>query len=204
MRLKMAGVVTALLLFPVACGGGGQGLPWNDDFSSPGTWQAESDATAQVEVSDGTLQINIAVANQLAWASAGQDLRDFHLTVEASQVSGPDDNGYGVLARMQDSDNFYLFSISGDGFYMVSKFTDGQQQMLGPNWTPSQAIQQGQATNTLEVICQGNTLTFLVNGQLLSEVNDSEFSQGDIGLYAGTFYETGVEIHFDNLALGEP
>jgi hypothetical protein len=204
MRVKRAWVVTALLGLLVACGGGGQSLPWNDDFSSPGTWQAESDATAQVEVSEGTLQINIAAANQLAWARAGQDLSDFHLTVEASQVSGPDDNGYGVLTRMQDSDNFYLFSISGDGFYMVSKFVDGQQQLLGPNWTPSQAIQQGQATNTLEVICQGNTLTFLVNGQLLSEVNDNELSKGDIGLYAGTFYETGVEIHFDNLALAEP
>ena len=202
--MRGAWAATALLALLVACSSGGQSLPWSDDFSTPGTWQAESDATAQVAVADGTLQIHIAVANQLAWAGAGQDLRDFHLTVDASQVSGPDDNGYGVLARMQDSDNFYRFSISGDGFYMVSKFVDGQQQLLGPNWTPSQAIRQGQATNTIEIICQGGTLTFIVNELLLAEVEDSQFSHGDVGLYAGTFYETGVEVQFDNLVLAEP
>ena len=204
MKARRGWAVTALLSLRVAGGSGGPSLPWSDDFSTPGTWQAESDASAQVEVTDGTLQIHIAVANQLAWAGAGQDLRDFHLTVEASQVSGPDDNGYGVLVRMQDSDNFYRFSVSGDGFYMVSKFVDGQQHFLGPNWTPSQAIRQGQATNTLEVICQGSALTFIVNDQLLAEVEDSQFSHGDVGLYAGTFYETGVEVQFDNLVLAEP
>jgi hypothetical protein len=204
MRAKVAWAAVALLVIPVACGGGGQDLPWDDDFESTGIWQAESDAAAQVQVVDGVLKINIVTANQLAWASAGQVLRDFHLTVEASQVAGPDDNEYGVLTRMQDSDNFYRFSISGDGYYMVSKYVDGQQQLLGSNWTPSQAIHQGQATNTLEVICQGSTLTFLVNGQLLADVEDSQFSRGDVGLYAGTFYEVGVEIQFDNLALAEP
>jgi len=196
-------LLAALAVLLVSCGGGGA-LPWNEDFSAPGTWQAESDATAQVAVQDGVLRVYVAVPNQLAWAIAGKDFRDFHLTVEATQVSGPDDNEYGVLVRMQDHSNFYRFSISGDGYFLVSKFVDGQAELLGSNWTPSEAINQGQATNVVEVICQGDSMTFIVNGQQLAQVEDGQFTHGDIGLYAGSFYEGGVEVHFDNLSVTEP
>jgi hypothetical protein len=203
MNQKKTWAMALLAAVLVACGGRA-GLSWSDDFSGPGTWQGESDATAQVAVQDGVLRVYVAVPNQLAWAIAGQDLRDFRLTVEATQVAGPDDNEYGVLVRMQDHSNFYRFSISGDGYFLVSKFVDGQQEFLGANWTPSEAIHRGQATNVVEVVCQGSTLTFIVNGQQLARVEDDQFAHGDIGLYAGSFYEGGVEVHFDNLSVTEP
>lgn len=193
-----------LLCLLAACGGREESPFWNDDFSTPGGWQSESDATAQVGQQDGVMRIYIAVPDQLAWTVAGRDLRDFHLTVEATQVAGPDDNEYGILVRLQDHDNFYRFSISGDGFFLVSKFVDGQPILLGSNWTPAEAIRQGKSTNVLEVVCQGNTFAFLVNGQQLAQVTDDQFAHGDIGLYAGSFYEGGVEVHFDNLRVEEP
>ena len=198
-------VVLGLLLLSllVSCGGKDR-LPWVEDFASPGGWQAESDATAQVAVENGVLRVHVIVPNQLAWAAAGKDFGDFRLSVEATQVAGPDDNEYGVLVRMQDSSNFYRFSISGDGYFLVSKFVDGQQVLLGKDWTPSEAIHRGQATNVLEVVCQGDRLTFVVNGQPLAQVEDGEFSHGDVALYAGAFYEGGVEVHFDNLRVTEP
>ncbi len=185
------------------CGQRGD-LPWEEDFSSPGAWKLESDAAARVMVEDGALRISIVASNQLAWASAGKDLQDFRLTVEASQVAGPDDNEYGVLVRMQDPRNFYAFSISGDGYFMVSRFVDGVRQPLGADWTPSDAIYPGIGTNVLEVVAQGNRLTFIVNDRQLAQVEDDRFSHGDIGLYAGSFYEGGVEVHFDNLRVIAP
>ncbi len=196
-------LLAAVLTLLVACGSGSN-LPWRDDFSTPSSWQTESDAAAQVEVRDGVMRVYVVVPNKLAWAAAGQELGDFHLTVEATQVGGPDDNEYGVLARMEDSGNFYRFSISGDGFFLLTKFVDGVPELLDGSWTQAEAIHQGQATNVIEVICQGSTLTLLVNGQQLAQVEDDQFSHGDIGLYAGTFYEGGVEIHFDNLQVTEP
>lgn len=172
---------------------------WSDDFSSPGSWLAESDTAAQVGVQNGALRIFVAVPNQLAWTVAGRDLGDFHLTVEATQVGGPDDNEYGVLARVQDSRNFYRFSISGDGYFMISKFVDGGAEPLSGGWMPSPAIRLGQATNVVEVVADGATLTLIVNGEQLAQVDDGQFAHGDIGLYAGSFYEGGVEVSFDNL-----
>lgn len=200
----LALMVLGWVLLPAGCEGGETDLPWSEDFSASGTWQTESDSSAQVAVQGGVLRIFIAVPDQLAWALAGRNLGDFRLTVEATQVSGPDDNEYGVLVRVQDHSNFYRFSISGDGYYLVSKFVQGQPVILGSNWTPSAAIHQGQATNTLQVVCEGNRLIFTVNGQRLVELFDGQFARGDIGLYAGSFYQGGVEVHFDNLRVSQP
>jgi hypothetical protein len=196
-------VLTACVLLLAACRSGADGS-WHDDFSAAGAWQAESDATAEVGVQDGVLRVYVAVPNQLAWAVAGRDARDFHLTVEAAQVGGPDDNEYGVLVRMRDHSNFYCFSISGDGYFLVSKFVEGQREVVGPFWTPAEAIHQGEATNVLEVIGEGADLQFVVNGEELARVDDVQFAHGDLGLYAGSFYEGGVEVHFDNLRVTEP
>lgn len=205
MRQEWFWLLAAIAVLLCGCAAdGGAALPWSDDFSDAGSWQAETDASAQVAVQDGVLRILVAVPNQLAWANAGLSLGDFHLTVEATQVAGPDDNEYGVLVRMQDHSNFYCFSISGDGYLLVSRFVDGRREPLGANWTPLEAVRQGQATNTLEVIAQGSLLTFLVNGEQVAQVTDTQFSRGDIGLYAGTFREPGAEVHFDSLVVTEP
>ena len=77
---------------------------------------------------------------------------------------------------------------------------------MGGYFAEADAINQGAATNLLEIICQGETMTMLVNGVPLAQVRDTSYERGDIGLYAGTFRDpgTGVEIHFDDLTVSEP
>jgi hypothetical protein len=194
-------IMTAML---VACSGG-EPSAWSDDFSDPASgWQAESDASAEVGYHEGVMRIFVKSPNRLAWASAGRALSDFHLTVKATQVSGPNDNEYGVLVRMKDTSRFYCFSISGDGYYQVSKFGDEGREALSGDWAVSDAIHQGAATNRLEVICQGAKMTFLVNGVQLTQVEDAGYHRGDVGLYAGSFFEPNVEVHFDNLSVTKP
>jgi hypothetical protein len=199
-------VFATLVLLLVACAAGaGDGLPWADDFSNPASgWRAESDSSAEVGYSDGGMRILVKVPNSLAWASAGRALSDLYLTVEATQIAGPDDNEYGVMARMQDPQHFYRFSISGDGYYLVSKYDGQEWKPLGTDWTPSDAIHPGAATNLLGVVCQGAQLTFLVNGVQLAQVEDKSYSRGDIGLYAGSFFEPDVEVQFDSLRVEKP
>lgn len=199
--LVVASVAVVALL--VACGG--EQLSWADDFSDPASgWQAESDASAEVGYHEGVMRVLVRSPNRLAWASASRQLSDFHLAVEATQVAGPDDNEYGALVRMQDADHFYRFSVSGDGYYLVSKYNGEEWVALSGDWTPSDAIHVGAATNLLEVVCRGATMTFLVNGVQLIQVEDRGYPRGDIGLYAGSFFEPDVEVHFDNLRVETP
>ena len=88
-RRGLVAVMIAMVAL-VACGG--DALPWTDDFSDPDSgWLVESDASAEVAYHDGVIRILIKVPNSLAWASAQRELADFNLTVEATQVAGPDD-----------------------------------------------------------------------------------------------------------------
>jgi len=198
-------IVALVLSAALLAAGGGEQLPWSDDFSDPSSgWQAESDASAEVGYHEGMMRILIKAPNRLAWASAGRKFSDFHLTVEATQAAGPDDNEYGVLVRMQDTEHFYRFSISGDGYYLASKYDGEEWEPLSGDWIHSDVIRPGAATNLLEVIAQGATMTLFANGVQLIQVEDTDYSRGDIGLYAGSFFEPGVEVHFDNLTITEP
>jgi hypothetical protein len=180
-------------------------LPWHDDFSDPTSgWHAEVDAGAEVGYHDGMLRILVQEANLLAWAFGGHEFSDFRLAVDATQIAGPNDNEYGVLVRIQDRDHLYRFSISGDGYYQVTKHNGGEWEQMTAEWVAAEAIRTGAATNHLEVVCQGSNMIFLVNDQQLAQVDDADYRRGDIGLYAGAFYEPGVEIHFDNLSITEP
>jgi len=175
---------------------------WSDDFSDPDSgWEAQSDASAEVGYQGGVMRVLVLAPNRLAWASAGRTFSNFRLVVETTQVAGPDDNEYGVLVRMQDPEHFYRFSISGDGYYLVSKYSGGEWEMLSGDWAASDAIYTGNASNRLAVVCQGVTMTFFVNDVELVQVQDNGYSRGDVGLYVGTFFEPEVEVHFDDLSV---
>lgn len=192
--VTLCGLLTVLL----ACSARDHG-PWTEPFDAAGDWKLSADAAAAVSVEDGALRVHVIEIGQVAWASASRVYSNFHLTVEATQVSGPDDNEYGVLVRMQDDQHFYAFSISGDGYARAARYNGAAWVVLGPDWTPSEAIHQGAATNVLAVEAAGATLIFRVNGVNVIQIEDTTHPKGDIGLYAGAFNEGGVVITFDNL-----
>ena len=69
---------------------------------------------------------------------------------------------------------------------------------------PTDAIHTGDAANYVRVVCNGSTLTLYVNGQQVDSVTDTTFTEGDVGLIAGTFDSPDVEIAFDNFVVTPP
>lgn len=197
-RWPVSAVLCVLVAVLLACGARDHG-PWTEAFDDAGDWQVSADSAASVTVADGVLRIHVFELGQVAWVAAGRTYSDFRLTVEATQVSGPDDNEYGVLTRMAGDQQFYVFSISGDGYARIARYSNGSWSILGPDWVQSDTIHQGAATNVLEVEARGATLVFSVNGTQVLQVEDAQLAKGDIGLYAGAFNEANVVIDFDDL-----
>jgi hypothetical protein len=112
-------------------------------------------------------------------------------------LDGPDNNDYGIILRYQDDANFYSFEISGDGYYTFNKLVDDELFDIIP-WQENRAIKQGNSHNTLRVEAVGPNFTFYINNELVDVAIDSDFSQGDVGLLAGTYQEPGAHIAFDN------
>ena len=140
-----------------------------------------------------------------AWAQASQHFADVVVEVDASQVSAPasNNNSYGVGCRIQPDGNGYFLLISGDGYYGIFRTVQAGYEPL-VEWTESDVIRRRNATNHIQVICNGTTLALLVNGQLMATAHDDLFTEGDIALQATTFEDETTEVHFNNLLAKEP
>ncbi|MGE5375317.1 MAG: SH3 domain-containing protein, partial [Bacteroidota bacterium] len=55
--------------------------------------------------------------------------------------------------------------------------------------------------DTLRVDAQGSSLSFHINGRLVDQLTDTDYSQGEIGFYVESFDSEHTHIHFDNLVI---
>jgi hypothetical protein len=197
-------------------GGGGVdtcdegGALFADDFSGDRRcgWLEYNDSGAVVDIADGALRLSTSQPGQIYWTNPGRSFSDVIITVQARQVEGPNDNAYGVICRYQDPENFYLFLISGDGYYTVGKYQSGQEIVTyltqGNQFAYSDSINQGIATNQLRVACIGDQLELSVNGLPLFAVNDSTFSEGDVGLGLSILEVGTAVVEFDDFRVLAP
>ena len=168
-----------------------------DDNS--GEWSEWEDEQGAKGVKDSVYYITITETEWASWGtSEGLTLDDFVAEVEAWAVDGPDDNGYGLVFRYQDSDNFYYYEVSSDGYYSIGKMVADEWETL-VGWTESDLIRLGRQANTLRVECDGPRMTFFVNGYQIEELTDYDFGAGAPGFIAEAIDEPGVRVHFDDL-----
>ena len=69
------------------------------------------------------------------------------------------------------------------------------------DWQPSSLVPTGGSSITLTAACLEDSISIGVNGELLAEAYDPDFSFGDIGLIAGTLDAPGLKVSFDNLVV---
>ena len=165
---------------------GGSTDGFNGDWSQyPGRLSAQ--------ITDGQMQISIGAEQAGAYSVALPHFGDFDLRVNAQAVAGPIDNSYGVVFRLQnkdnsllEDDNYYLFLVSSDGYYQVSRAIDGKQKELS-TWIQSAAVKQGLNTvNLLRVIARGDQFHFFINDQPVSLcIPDDPTAQSTINPVSG-------------------
>lgn len=200
-------------------------------------WE-QSEGRLSAEVVDGAMRVGVGEVISGVYSVADPYFADFDLTVQGRAVEGPEDNGFGVVFRLQDQDNdstrddsYYLFLISSDGYYQVTRSVNGVEKILS-DWAESDAITVGiDALNTLRVRAQGNTFQFYVNdqqlglcipdnpegistfmmgecigGSMVQTLTDDSIPNGRIGVGARTTEtgDSGVIVEFDNLVVVSP
>jgi len=167
------------------------------------------DSTESVDRFEENGQYHMVIKSSayIGWSECTQEeFDDFVLETDMSQVSGPDINYYGVIFRFAlDGNDFYLFTISGDGKYAFGiDGTERKETELLVDWTDSPAINQGAQTNHVKIVAVGNSILFYVNDQFLQEVHDDHLTTGTTGFVAGSLDEGNVHVSFDNLKVTEP
>jgi hypothetical protein len=180
---------------------------FSDDFSSiSNNWDKAKDQNMTTDYYNNAYRILVDVANYDAWANPDElSFTDVQIEVDATKNSGPDTNDFGVICRYKGKDGYYYGTIASDGYYGIYKKTAAGGNQLGAGGELfSDKILTGAATNHIRFDCVGSTLTLYANGIQLEQETDTTYKDGNVGLIAGTYTETGTDILFDNMFVYKP
>jgi hypothetical protein len=211
-------VLAVLALAALACGGGSGrtndgGTPaprvlFEDNFSNQRSgWSTGSDQTASVSYRGGSYVFEIYETNWHIWGNPDRDFSNTRIEVTVSNVGRATDPTFGVICNYQDSDAFYYLGFGPDGYYGIVLWDLEDDFFLtsGENlWLFSDDIEPYADSYELEVECgRDGSLRLIVDGIEIASAFDDTYTSGDIGLFALSFDEVPVEVHFDNLVVTE-
>jgi tRNA A-37 threonylcarbamoyl transferase component Bud32 len=172
-----------------------------DNFSdSESGWDVEEFEGGSLGYEEGVYFIQAADKDYYYLGQAYVSFSDVVIEVDATQILGPanDNNYYGAGCRLQSDGGAYVFIISGQGYYAIYREDGEAGGEFLVDWTESDVIHQGNATNHLRAICDGSRLAIAINGEFLAEVEDDTYTTGDVLLVGSTLEDGATEIHFDD------
>jgi len=181
---------------------------FRDDFKTSawdtGSYEGDFAIYDQALV-DGKLQWHVKAKQGVALKNCVKAInlpQVFTLSVDVKVLSGPKDSTYALMFRCQDNTNLYYFNVSENGPWGFYKLINGEwNKIVGEDTSP---VSPGEV-NHLQVIGDGTSYAFVLNGHLLRQVSESEFQAGGIGL-AVELANPGDEatVEFDNLVINIP
>lgn len=180
-------------------------LLFEDDFDNPESgWEVSTQGGVK-DYYKGTYHIRVDEANIFSWSVAQQSLGDVLIDVDLAYTGSAQVAEMGVICRMQNSYDFYMFTVRSDGYFAIFKMYQGNEHFLSADgYTYSEAIHAGVSTNHLTVLCAGEQLALSINDTLVASVEDASYMVGDVGVVAGAFDEADVNVYYDNFLVSQP
>jgi len=170
-------------------------------------WDVFQQDNASGQIENGQMIMKVIEAESSFMIYSGLSLSDVDITFDATIQEGtPANSAFGAMCRRTNTDNRYMFDISGDGSYMLNKRIDGKLETI-VDWSPSSEIKTGTGdTNRVRIVCSGSNLELYVNDKLLISAQDTSITGGTFALQAGRFKEDNkpVTVAFDNLEVKYP
>jgi hypothetical protein len=120
-------------------------------------------------------------------------LRDVVVSGTFRKTGGPSGGGYGLIVRDQgpgsrdglaQGGRYYVLEASDRGDVGIWRREENRWVDLLP-WTPSDAVQKGDAVNQLTARAIGERLSLLVNGIEVATLVDSTLREGAVGVFVG-------------------
>ena len=149
-------------------------LVWNRSFelsnSGSGDWS----------VDDGEI-VQSAIVTDVNFVFGDTDWEDYEIRLEALKERGAE--GFMVLFRAEDADNFYWLNIGGWGNsrHAIEKGVDGNKHRIGPEVEGS--IEEGRWYE-IRIRCEGDHIQCWLDAKKIIDMRDrrSPYLAGQIGL----------------------
>jgi hypothetical protein len=176
-----------------------------DDFSQP-KWGTGESKFGRIWYDDDEYHMTSKDKTFIVMYAPSDDYNteDATVKVTARSIDGTvPSSGFGLMVHCAQSkakqleDYALLIYPSDTPEYEIIMHKDGTQSPL-VNKTPSTAIHSGSSPNVLEVRIKGSDLSFYVNGEYLTKINDTgNYKRGRAGLYTSDL----TEVAFDDLQI---
>ncbi len=188
-------------------------LLFSDDFSvESAELETYSDDNGSTETRDGVYVVR-AISDLWHWGRSTSQFSDIVIEFDVNMAQGPSNNnaGFGAICRLSEREDTsidgYMLAISADGYYTIRSITSSSMSPL-VDWSYSDVVNQGSATNIVRATCNGSDLKMEVNGVTLAEATtiSGGSNSGSIAFSAISFESESrfAEIHFDNLVVSTP
>jgi hypothetical protein len=178
-----------------------QTVAFIDDFSSPNSGLppqvSEGGASSGYENGMYVMTANFSPSNSNWERYQELDFHDLTLNVDAQRLHGSESDFYGIVFRVVDNDNYYLFQVSDNGFAELVRFTDRRRESL----TDKQRVKTyNDQPNQLTVEARGSRITVSVNSEEFHTLDDARIAHGTIGFLITNTSEP-LTVGFDNLVV---
>ena len=122
---------------------------------------------------------------------------------------GRNNNNISLICRYDPDVGWYEFNIANNGLYDIyyaevkSNGNIGYSRITNGG---SNAIKQGKETNEYGIICKGNQLTLIINGDEVKTVTEKTYAlrEGEVGVSVSSFNVLPILIEMDWFKISEP
>jgi hypothetical protein len=157
----------------------------NLDYASqqPALHESVSDVARYV---DGTLRIASTTSDgSQGIAAAHLVFGDAILQASVSLAEGASDDLYGVFLRSAAAELYYTFAVTPSGHVFVACYDNQFVPLVSGPLDPDIPFLQGLGVaNRFQVVAIGPSLTFILNGTLITaEIVDERYREGYLGFF---------------------
>ena len=189
-------------------------LPWKssgdvllqDDFSDDTTgWEIVNNVYELKGYSSEGYLISINNKGGRSISTTGLQFSDVKVQVGTHKLTGSNDSYLGIVCRYQDSQNYYRFFVTPDGYTGLVRVINGEPSTLPDGkMIYNHNVKQNDEINLLEVFCVGSQLSLVVNGKLALTAEDEQLTKGDVGVFAETGQGGAGSFVFSDFIVSKP
>jgi hypothetical protein len=185
----------------------GSDLLYHDDFTDPSSGWTEDKFDNyfigyhepeyyHVEVDSPNYKTTVFAPGKKVYNDFTVDLK---VLTSSTKTSATGDFRYGLAFR-RTGDEYYAFTISPrTKKWYILKSSPNALTVLKEG--TDEDIHDLDTDDTLRVDAQGSDLAFHINGRLVDQITDADYSSGEIGFYVESFDSPNTHIHFDDLVI---
>jgi uncharacterized lipoprotein YbaY/uncharacterized protein YraI len=175
-----------------------------DNFENQNNWSLFDSQCFKSEIKDGKfIMTSKGIEGSACWEVSWPKIQDFYteVTIEMPESCNSNDR-FGLLLRAPDNNRGYLYGISCDGEYSMTKWDGYETEVIvQPDTNPVIATGNG-ISNRLGILASADNYYLYANGQFLTSGRDSSFiDDGKIGFFVRAATNQGFVVKFGDLAI---